>query len=254
MSVLRFVALMGLVLLTTGCSDSSLGTLSDGSMAPSDDDDVEGAADDDDLADDDDSGSPYDDTQPDGDDDDGSPDGPDDDDDESPDGQDDDDETPDGPDDDDDDATPIDADDECFDPDSAYDMHPAAGLVVTQALDVSVVFEGGDAGYTSELYLYSPDVVYLGTGNVTAPGLTTDLGVFTPGLELIFSIVVTNNGTSFYSGPASRNDDGFDHVAVTYVGECTWVIGFEDEFGGGDQDFNDIELTITGPLEMQLVM
>lgn len=144
-------------------------------------------------------------------------------------------------------------DDECYDPDAAYDMHPAAGLVVTQPLELVVAYQGSDAGYTSELYLESPYSLYLGTGHQTAPGTATSLGVLPPGAELIFSIRVTDNGNVFYSGPASRNTDGFNHAAITYAGECVWVVGFEDEYGGGDQDFNDIELTITGPLEMQLV-
>ncbi len=146
-----------------------------------------------------------------------------------------------------------DVQDECWDPDSAYDMHPAAGLVVTQRLALQVSYEGSDAGYTSELYLSSPDSIYLGTGHVTAEGTTTYLGIFDVGTELVFSIQVTDNGNVFYSGPASRNADGFNHAAITYAGDCVWLVGFEDEYGGGDQDFNDIELTISGPLEMQQV-
>ena len=157
------------------------------------------------------------------------------------------------PPDDTDDPPETNPDDECWDPDSAYDMHPAAGLVVTQYLNIDVAYQGSDAGFTSELWLSSPLSVYLGTGHITAEGSTTTLGTFAPGTELIFSIHVTDNGNVYYSGPSSRNADGFNHAAITYVGECVWVVGFEDEYGGGDQDFNDIELTISGPLEMQLV-
>jgi hypothetical protein len=148
---------------------------------------------------------------------------------------------------------PVDSDDECYDPSSAYDMHPAAGLVVTQARNIVVAYQGSNAGFTSELWLSSPASVYLGTGHTTPVGATTDLGSFPPGTELVFSIRVTDTSDVFYSGPASRNADGFNHAAITYVGDCVWVVGFEDEYGGGDQDFNDIELSIHGPLEMQLV-
>jgi hypothetical protein len=142
----------------------------------------------------------------------------------------------------------------CYDPSTAYDMHPAAGLVVTQSgIPFEVTYVGSDAGYTNQLWLWEPSRVLVGTGHSTAPGTTTSLGTFAAGTELMFAIVVTDNGNTWYSGPAARNTDGFDHAAITYSGGCTWVVGFEDQEGGGDQDFNDIELTISGPLEMQIV-
>ncbi|MDP6934591.1 MAG: DUF4114 domain-containing protein [Myxococcota bacterium] len=145
------------------------------------------------------------------------------------------------------------SEDECYEPDSAYDMHPAAGLVVTQAQELSVTFEGSDAGYTNELHLSSPSELHLATGHLTTEGDSTVLGTFSPGTELVFSILVTDTGYTFYSGPSSRNADDFVHAAITYDGDCVWLVGFEDEYGGGDQDFDDIELTISGPLQMQLV-
>ena len=148
---------------------------------------------------------------------------------------------------------PEDTDDGCYDPSSAYDMHPAAGLVVTGADPLTATYLGSDAGYTSELYLNTPLSVHIATGHSTANGTATALGTFTPGTELVFSIFVTNSGNTFLSGPASRNPDGFRHAAITYSGDCIWLVGFEDEFGGGDQDFDDILFEISGPMEMQLV-
>lgn len=145
-------------------------------------------------------------------------------------------------------------DDRCYDPGTAYDMHPAAGLVVTQDnLGFDIRFEGSSAGYTSELWLWQPQQVWVGTGHVTAEGTTTSVGSFAAGTELEFAIVVQDTGYTYYSGPSSRNTDGFNHAAVTYSGDCEWIVGFEDQLGGGDQDFNDIELTIMGPLELQPV-
>jgi hypothetical protein len=132
-------------------------------------------------------------------------------------------------------------------------MHPAAGMMVVGEQEIVVRYAGSEAGYTSELWLETPERVHLGTGHVTAEGSATSLGTYPPGTELVFAIRVTDTGHVFYSGPASRNADGFDHAAITYAGDCRWLVGFEDEFGGGDQDFNDISLTISGQLEMQLV-
>ena len=140
-------------------------------------------------------------------------------------------------------------DDACYDPGTAYDMHPAAGLVVTQSnLGFEITFEGSSAGYTSELWLWEPERIAVGTGHTTPEGTSTSVGTFAVGTELEFAIVVADTGYTYYSGPSTRNEDGFNHAAVTYTGDCMWVVGFEDQYGGGDQDFNDIELTISGPL------
>ncbi len=150
-------------------------------------------------------------------------------------------------------AVPL-GDDDCYDPGTAYDMYPAAGLVVTQSnLGFDLTFMGSSAGYTSELWLWAPEQVWVGTGHETDTGNTVSVGTYAEGSELMFAIVVTDTGDTFYSGPSSRNVDGFDHAAITYAGDCGWVVGFEDQLGGGDQDFNDIQLTISGPLELQPV-
>jgi len=150
-------------------------------------------------------------------------------------------------------AVPV-GDGDCYDPGTAYDMQPAAGLVVTQSnIGFDLAFMGSSAGYTSELWLWAPEQVWVGTGHETDAGNTVSVGTYAEGTELMFAIVVTDTGDTFYSGPSTRNVDGFDHAAITYAGDCRWVVGFEDQLGGGDQDFNDIQLTIAGPLELQLV-
>ncbi len=139
----------------------------------------------------------------------------------------------------------------CYDPGTAYDMHPAAGLVVTQdTIAFDIGFLGSSAGYTSELWVWEPERLWVGTGHETATGTTVSLGTLPVGTELEFAIVVTDNGYTYYSGPSTRNVDGYNHAAVTYIGACRWIVGFEDELGGGDQDFNDIQLSISGPLEL----
>ncbi len=154
-------------------------------------------------------------------------------------------------------ALPVELDstgDGCYDPSSAYDKHPAAGLVVID--DTSVItatYDGSDAGYTSELWLTGSPSVYIATGHNSSAGTRVDLGTFKLATELVFAIRVTDEDWWFYSGPASRNGDNTLHSAVTYLGSCKWTVGFEDSWGGGDQDFNDITMTIQGGLEMQLV-
>ena len=141
--------------------------------------------------------------------------------------------------------------DPCVDPVTAYDLHPEAQLMVMDhTLPLSVQFLNGTAGYTSELWLDQPFEVHLATGNQTPVGTTVGLQSVPAGSEMKFRIDVLNTGYTFYSGLAAENPDNYAHVAIAYLGECTWSIGFEDLYNGGDQDFDDIMLLISGNLEI----
>ena len=112
---------------------------------------------------------------------------------------------------------------------------------------VVATFTGSNAEFDNLLLLASPPNS-LGTifeGHVTGTGTMVDLGLFTAGTELIFEL---NNqvGGLFFTGPASRNPDNVAHAAVDYqVGSGQAFVGFEDMFGGGDFDYNDLEFTLT---------
>ena len=100
----------------------------------------------------------------------------------------------------------------------------------------------------------------LGTGlifhNQTSPYVVPiNLGFFAAGTELVFGIHVQETGHTYYLGPGSRNPDGLIHGAVDsstlpaypfgwsspgYIG-----VGFEDIFGGGDFDYDDLGFAFT---------
>lgn len=130
--------------------------------------------------------------------------------------------------------------------DSPSGAIPAAQLVVLDAdATVTSTFCGGSAGYTSDVYLEDGVIdIYLGTGNMGMEGTEYDIGAFTAGEELIFYIYVHNTGYTYYTGPGSRNPDGIVHAAVAEVSEGVFHIGFEDLLGGGDLDYDDINLVI----------
>ena len=113
-----------------------------------------------------------------------------------------------------------------------------AGKVYAGGGDVVIQVMHSKAGHTSELWLTSP-----GTPRFIAlnrnTGQVVNLGSFERGQELVFSIYVRNSKETFYNGPADRNPDNIVHAA-TYLPEFgVATIGFEDAWGGGDQDFND---------------
>lgn len=127
---------------------------------------------------------------------------------------------------------------------------PILGANVIVASDGEVVakFLGHTAGYTNELYLDLPlnGIGVIFNNHVTPVGTTLSLGTFTAGTELVFRIHVLNTGESFYTGDASRNPDGLFHAVVddAYSPTETYV-GFEDLFGGGDLDYDDLNFSFT---------
>jgi hypothetical protein len=82
-------------------------------------------------------------------------------------------------------------------------------------------------------------------GHVTPSGTMVDLGAFNAGTELIFALN-NQNGGIFFTGPANRNPDNVAHAIVDdQFGPGQTFVRFEDLFGGGDLDYNDLEFTLS---------
>jgi uncharacterized protein DUF4114/protein with PEP-CTERM/exosortase system signal len=108
---------------------------------------------------------------------------------------------------------------------------------------VITTFVGSDAGFDDLLLLASPpnNLGVIFEGHVSPPGSMVDLGVFNAGTELIFELN-NQNGGIFFTGPANRNPDNIAHAIVDdQFGPGQTFVGFEDAFGGGDFDYNDIQ-------------
>jgi len=115
--------------------------------------------------------------------------------------------------------------------------------------DVWVQFFGADAGYTSELlYVCAPlctETLFENNDGDTR-GDEVEITDLTPGQEVEFALYVTNTGNTWYTGDVSRNADGDSHFATQSFFEttsnATYTVlgGFEDTYGGGDQDYNDL--------------
>lgn len=136
--------------------------------------------------------------------------------------------------------------------------------------DVRVYFVGEGAGYHNTLgfntsgsgissgdpQLIFPDASasnsYLSSGadtrKASEPLLAGDfveLGTLEAGTHLDFFLIANgaNGGTNVYSTDQSINPDGINHVvthAFALEDSPYLLIGFEDLFGGGDNDFNDL--------------
>ncbi len=122
--------------------------------------------------------------------------------------------------------------------------------------NVFLQFLGGYAGFDIDLLLFDADLNQLTpvdeygnpfgpvifNNHYTAPYTLASLGGFTPGDEVIFGIFVHNTYKTYFTGPASRNPDTTVHVQFFDTGDGTYRIGvgFEDLYGGGDLDYQDI--------------
>lgn len=70
-----------------------------------------------------------------------------------------------------------------------------------------------------------------------------DLGTFTAGTALDFFLIAdgANGGSYVWSTESSANRDGLVHVvSFAQEGSPYLLIGFEDLYGGGDKDYNDL--------------
>lgn len=85
--------------------------------------------------------------------------------------------------------------------------------------------------------------------NPLLPGDFVDLGSFKAGTALDFFVIADgySGGDKVYSTDSSANPDGLNHVvafAYAMANSPYLIIGFEDLFGGGDRDFNDLLFAI----------
>ncbi len=157
--------------------------------------------------------------------------------------------------------------------DSASLLDPSK-LSLKTAADVRVYFVGEGASYANTLGFNTtgagvtsgdPQLIFpnatssasltdgtsgrRNANNPLLPGDFVNLGQMAAGTQLDFFLIAdgANGGTKVYSTDSSANPDGLNHaVAFAYaVPDSPYLImGFEDLYGGGDQDFNDLVFAV----------
>ena len=137
----------------------------------------------------------------------------------------------------------------------SYASHAGLGdPLVAAGGDIVMRFEGTSAGYESLIGVNSVEVngQSLFFPNFTTPiGSTINLGSFSAGLSLDIALHVIPPSASniWHTGAAALNIDNVIHASVifNYNGEVgRTFVGFEDQFGGGDLDYNDHMFSFTG--------
>lgn len=115
-------------------------------------------------------------------------------------------------------------------------------VIVANTGHVFATYEGTSASFSNDLLL---DGAFIFNNHTTPVGQTVDLGEFTAGTELKFSLFVHDSGRTYYTGPASRNPDLHEHARV----QGDWKPGvtltsFEDLYEG-PFDYNDLSFSFT---------
>jgi len=129
-----------------------------------------------------------------------------------------------------------------------------ANVIVNTTGNVTATYLGHSAAISNDLYLDSPSnsLGLIFNNHATPIGTTFDLGTFTAGTELVFRLhaewskYLIGPARDYFTGAASRNPDGIAHAKVD--GEYalnTSYVGFEDLYGGGDLDYDDLKFSFT---------
>ena len=138
-------------------------------------------------------------------------------------------------------------------------------LTLAYDANIRVYFLGEGAGYKNTLgfsttggsplspdaKLIFPDASSSGSTRTSNDPLLAgdfvDLGTFSAGTALDFFLIAdgANGGKQFFSTQQSLNSDGLVHaVSLAQDGSAYLIYGFEDLFGGGDRDYNDLVFAV----------
>ena len=116
----------------------------------------------------------------------------------------------------------------------------------------------GEGGYL-EAALNRGQIVFSALNGSSGLGLnpTRVLDDFTGGERLGFYLIQDsttdqvlaqraggNTSTNVFFSLADANSDNFDHLQINPINDESLRLSWEDEFGGGDGDFNDLELVV----------
>jgi hypothetical protein len=111
----------------------------------------------------------------------------------------------------------------------------------------------GGLGYRSAAISRGQAIFAVPPNGTPDPNLTRQFS-FDVGTRLGFYLVVSSTTAAAQAGQSSldtvffftpeANADNFDHLQVSEVGNGSYSLAWEDNFGGGDADFNDMVLNV----------
>jgi hypothetical protein len=127
-----------------------------------------------------------------------------------------------------------------------------ASLVQADAVTpLSVAWCGGASAFTPETWLEATGTL-VGRAGETTEGDVAQLGVMQDGEELRFYVYLPETGETFFTGGGENNPDGMAHAAIEDLGNGTFRVGFEETWGGGDLDFDDVNVVVSANATLEI--
>lgn len=109
--------------------------------------------------------------------------------------------------------------------------------------DASLIFP--DASTSGSYSYYESD--YRSTRAPVAPGDFVDLGEMEAGTQMNLFLIANGagGGTQTWYTDSALNSDGIEHFVVLATPDNPYLlVGVEDLYGGGDQDYNDVVVAL----------
>jgi hypothetical protein len=130
-------------------------------------------------------------------------------------------------------------------PDATIPPLPETAVVATGGeVEVEILASAPGTLFTNKVFIFSTSPAeFIGTNREV--GTLATLGEFPAGTELILGID-TPDGYTYVTGAAERNPDRVVHAIVEEDGAGSLTIRFEDLFNGGDRNYSDAVIRVTG--------
>ena len=127
-------------------------------------------------------------------------------------------------------------------------------LIMPKQGRVIIRFKGMNTTLVDEIWQYSPENRLIFRASSSEIGKLYDLGVYPSGSRLIFALK-TSDGHIYYTDQF-LNSDACDHVNTVKAGTYKWVLSWEDRYGLGEKDYDDVvmEIEIFNPVTEDIVM
>lgn len=115
-------------------------------------------------------------------------------------------------------------------------------IIVPENGRVQAKFKSKDAAFINEFWIYKPGNKLIFKATDAEVNKTFPVGNFRAGERLIFALK-TPDGNIYYTDH-SLNKDACDHVNKVQTGKNKWELRWEDIYGLGDRDYNDLIVEI----------
>jgi hypothetical protein len=127
-------------------------------------------------------------------------------------------------------------------------------LIMPKQGRVIVRLTGKNTSLDDEIWLHSPESKLIISAEESEIGKFCDLGTYSNGSRLTFALK-TSQGHVFYSDQF-LNDDACDHVRKVTKAADKWELSWEDLYGLGEKDYNDVvmEILLLSPETEDIVM